>query len=324
MALLESRTPAAAVSRAASKALAIPRPSKPMAARRQWSFVATSATAVVATVTAGRQRSCARSEGSEPRASQALHVWGVSARSAASWAEQLAGQCPRAIAWGAGAGAAVTPAGDIVGLSSGGASPCLAGVHARSVAIDGSNTIFFTDDTGGLHCWAPFAGHGGARDPLAATQPKALALPEGCGAAVSVTCGSGHCLALDARGRVYSWATREGGARFGVLGRPSAPPGVNDAAAVAEDVPAPVELDGKGAQCACADARTRTHARTHAHTHTHTHTRTHKHTHALTLSLIPLLSRRPRLKQRQDARKRRRPSKRPLLKQRSQHHILHY
>jgi len=72
----------------------------------------------------------------------------------------------------------------------------------------------------------------------------------------------------------------------------------------------PVFCIGVGHVCAC------------LYTHTHTHTRTHKHTHALTLSLIPLLSRRPRLKQRQNARKkRRRHSKKPLLKQRSQHHI---
>ena len=78
-------------------------------------------------------------------------------------------------------------------------------------------------------------------------------------------CGSAHCLAIDSNGTLFSWATRKDGARMGVLGRPSTPAHVggeeatgrgaqNGAQSPRDDVPAPVQLPDRAAQCACGDA----------------------------------------------------------------------
>ena len=66
----------------------------------------------------------------------------------------------------------------------------------------------------------------------------------------------------------------------------------------------------------CVYAEAHTHEHTHTHTHTYTRTHVHACTYILPFHLVSLLSRRPRLKLRQNARRGRRHRKTPLLKQR--------
>jgi hypothetical protein len=168
----------------------------------------------------------------------ALHVWGTPARIAALWGEHLTNGCPRSIAWRAGAGAAVKPDGEVVGINAAdGAVASLKGYGALDVAIDGDSAVFFNTKAGRLMRWVPFGATKSSSTPTVVQLPPERSV-------VQFACGSSHCLAIDDLGVAYSWATRKGGGKFGVLGRPVSP----------EDVPTPVPISGIASQCACGDA----------------------------------------------------------------------
>lgn len=199
---------------------------------------AAAAVTVASSARFGRE-SAARSDAgppSPPCCGASLHVWGPLAI-VRQWGQRMAGRCPRDLAWGAGAGVAVMENGDLVVFKEGNVAS-LAGAAASDVAMDGENVVFYATTAGSLMRWAPF-GKGDA------TVPAAAGLP-GC-TVTMVSCGSAHCLAIDVEGVVYSWASRKGGSKMGVLGRPTPE---------AEDVPAPVLLPGgaRAAHCACGDS----------------------------------------------------------------------
>ena len=178
-----------------------------------------------------------------PGPAHALHVWGPAQRdrAAALWDRFLAesDECPRAVAWGAGAGVAATPAGDLVAVHpQQGVVATRAGARAGQVAMDGSNAVFYATADGRLRRWDAFGARGAETELL----PGRVV--------TSVACGTSHCLAIDDGGTAYSWASQHGGARMGVLGRACS------GQAASEDEPAPVVLPGgaRAAQCACGDA----------------------------------------------------------------------
>jgi hypothetical protein len=131
--------------------------------------------------------------------------------------------------------------GDLVGFKEGDVAG-LAGAAARDVAINGDNVVFYVTTAGRLMQWEPF-GTGDAAVPTVAHLPGRTV--------TMVSCGNSHCLTIDDEGVVYSWATRQGGSKMGVLGRE-----VGSPTPEAEDIPAPVLLPGGGraAHCACGDS----------------------------------------------------------------------
>lgn len=179
----------------------------------------------------------------------AMHVWGpapLPGDAAAAWGRVLQDECPRSIAWGAGAGVVADARGDLVAVRPRGdvvETATRAGADARYVSMDANNAVFYLTTGGLLRRWDAF----GARDADAELIAGRVF--------TQLACGTSHCLAIDDVGLVHSWASQHGGARMGALGRPSATTGTGGQAAP-EDEPAPVVLPGgaRAAQCACGDA----------------------------------------------------------------------
>jgi hypothetical protein len=179
---------------------------------------------------------------------RALHVWGpapLKGEAAAAWGRLLLeDECPRSIAWGAGAGVVADARGDLVAVRPRGGvvdTATRAGADARYVSMDASNAVFYLTTGGLLRRWDAF----GARDTDAELLPGRVV--------TQLACGTSHCLAIDDGGLVHSWASQHGGARMGALGRPSAPAGGQHPP---QHKPAPVVLPegARAAQCACGDA----------------------------------------------------------------------
>jgi len=189
----------------------------------------------------------ARPDRATPMA-RAVHVWGPAPLdAAAAWGRLLEDECPRSIAWGAGAGVVADARGDLVAVRPRGGvveTATRAGADARYVSMDASNAVFYLTTGGLLRRWDAF----GARDADAELLPGRVVM--------QLACGTSHCLAIDDGGLVHSWASQHGGARMGALGRPSAPAGGTGGQAAPENEPAPVVLPGgaRAAQCACGDA----------------------------------------------------------------------
>jgi hypothetical protein len=182
----------------------------------------------------------------------ALHIFGPAAKNAHLWSKHLNGRCPRGMAWGAGAGVVVNVDGDLVAVRSAPAAEVvvtLQGANARDLAMNGDNVVFYTTTSDKLQSWAPFDSNAAAQDLLPGRAVK------------KVCCGIGHCLAIDDEGVTYSWATRKGGGKKGVLGRVALSGGSgveeereNPHIPAGEEVPAPISFNGvKGLNCACGD-----------------------------------------------------------------------